>query len=318
MKTIKLNPVEKVEILTLEDNTIDLTSGDNSAVVKRGRPIGKTALAGSILAEHGFSAIVKTTSNGNARTLIMDFGLSEDVAARNAKTLGIDLTQVEAAVLSHGHKDHFGGVLKIASDMDHKAVDFVAHPSAFKPDRLIAFGPDLKIPMESADESAIAKAGFKVVKSQGPLPLFDNQILFLGEIPRKTTFEKGMPNAMCIKDGKEQKDILEDDTAIVMHLEGKGLVVLSGCAHSGIVNTVRYAQAVTGISQVHAIMGGFHLSGPVFEPIIGDTVAALKEMQPAYIIPTHCTGRKAINTFEAEMPDAFILNMAGTTLTFVA
>ena len=316
METITLAPVEKVEIITLEDNTIDLTSGDNSDVVKRGRPVGKTALAGSILAEHGFSAVVNITSKGNTRTLIMDFGLSEDVAARNAKTLGVDLTQVEVAVLSHGHKDHFGGVLKVASDMGNKSIDFVAHPSAFKPGRLIAFGPDIKIPMESADESEIQKAGFKIVKSEGPLSLFDKQVLFLGEIPRKTAFEKGMPNAMCIKDGKEQKDILEDDTAIVMHLGGKGLVVLSGCAHSGIVNTVQYAQAVTGISQVHAIMGGFHLSGPVFEPIIGDTIAALKKIQPAHIIPTHCTGRKAINSFEAEMPGAFILNMSGTTLTF--
>ncbi len=102
-----------------------------------------------------------------------------------------------------------------------------------------------------------------------------------------------------------------------MNVKGKGLVILSGCAHSGIVNTVLYAREVTGVEQVHVVMGGFHLSGPSsshYQPNHGGA----EEDQPAYIIPTHCTGRKAIMEMEKEMKDAFILNMSGTKLTFVA
>ena len=103
-----------------------------------------------------------------------------------------------------------------------------------------------------------------------------------------------------------------------MHLKGKGLVVLSGCAHAGIVNTVNYAREVTGIDKVHTVMGGFHLSGVLFEGIIDRTVAEMKKINPDFIIPCHCTGRKAIMEFEKAMPGKFILNMSGTKMTFVA
>lgn len=101
-----------------------------------------------------------------------------------------------------------------------------------------------------------------------------------------------------------------------MHVKGKGLVVLTGCAHAGAVNTVHHAIRTTGIDQVYAVMGGFHLSGPLFEPIIGKTTEEMKKFDPKYIIPCHCTGRKAVMHMEREMPDKFILNMAGTKLTF--
>ena len=120
------------------------------------------------------------------------------------------------------------------------------------------------------------------------------------------------------ENGVEKWDPLEDDTSIVMNLKGKGLIVLSGCAHSGIVNTVHHAIDVTGVDKIHAVIGGFHLSGPGFEPIIGRTTEELKKLEPAYIIPTHCTGRKAIMYIEKEMPDRFMLNMSGTKLTFSA
>lgn len=103
-----------------------------------------------------------------------------------------------------------------------------------------------------------------------------------------------------------------------MNLGSKGLVVLSGCAHSGIINTAEYAREVTGINKVHVIMGGFHLTGPAFEPIIDDTVKSMKQIGPDYVIPTHCTGRKAILAIEKAMPSQFLANMSGTKLTFMA
>jgi len=118
--------------------------------------------------------------------------------------------------------------------------------------------------------------------------------------------------------GTEKFDPIEDDSAVVAHVKGKGLVVLSGCAHSGIVNTVAYARDVTGVDPVYAVMGGFHLTGPDFEPIIGKTTEALKAVNPRYIVPTHCTGRKAAMHIEREMPDRFLLNMSGTRMIFAS
>ena len=118
--------------------------------------------------------------------------------------------------------------------------------------------------------------------------------------------------------GQEKQDPFLDDTGVAFHVKGKGLVVLTGCAHSGIVNTVTYARRITGISEVMAIMGGFHLSGADFDQVIAPTVAGLKAMNPLYVIPTHCTGRYAMMHVEKEMPDAFLLNMVGTKLTFAA
>ena len=142
--------------------------------------------------------------------------------------------------------------------------------------------------------------------------------MFLGEISRRTIFEKGLPYAFYEEKGQKVWDPTEDDTALVMNLGSKGLVVLSGCAHSGIINTVEYAREITGINEVHVIMGGFHLTGPAFEPIIDDTVESIKKIGPEYVIPTHCTGRKAILAIEKAMPSQFLVNMSGTKLTFVA
>lgn len=286
-------------------------------MVRRAAPLKGNEFSNSILAEHGFSALVKTYNDEITRAMIFDFGLSEDVAMRNAKALNLDLGGIEAAALSHGHIDHFGGIIKLGESVGKKNIELVAHPSVFKSNRFILPFKDFKIIMPAPEESKIRNAGFNVFKTEKPYFLLDNEVLFLGEIPRTTSFERGMPNAFFEDKGEYQPDLIEDDTAIAMHLQGKGLIVLSGCAHSGIVNTVRYAQQITGIQKVHAVMGGFHLSGPLFEPIIGETVNALKELKPDYIIPTHCTGRKATYEFEREMPEAFILNMAGTTITFV-
>jgi 7,8-dihydropterin-6-yl-methyl-4-(beta-D-ribofuranosyl)aminobenzene 5'-phosphate synthase len=140
-------------------------------------------------------------------------------------------------------------------------------------------------------------------------------ILVTGEVERTTPFEKGLPNATLARAGKEEKDPIRDDQALVIHLREKGLVVVSGCAHAGIINTVVYAKKLTGIEKVHAVIGGFHLSGPVFEPILEKTVEAFGEMKPEMIVPMHCTGWKAIRRFAEAFPDSFVLNSVGSTFS---
>ena len=311
-----LKAVDKVEILTLQDNYIEMTAMDNNAIVTRATPLKEGEIRASIVAEHGFSALVKTTATGKTHTLLFDFGFSESGAAQNAKTLGVDMNEVEAVALSHGHSDHTGGMESLAALIGKSSIPFVVHPAAFKSSRYLKWGEELKINFPKLTRDMIKKTGFDLVESEKPYPLLDNTILFLGEIPHFTDFEKGFPIAHYQKDGKEVWDAIEDDTSLVMNLKDKGLVILSGCAHAGIVNTVRYAMDVTGVEKIHAVMGGFHLSGPFFEGIIGRTTEELQKLHPAYVIPIHCTGRKAIMAIEKQMPEQFILNMAGTKLTF--
>jgi 7,8-dihydropterin-6-yl-methyl-4-(beta-D-ribofuranosyl)aminobenzene 5'-phosphate synthase len=226
---------------------------------------------------------------------------------------------VEAVVLSHGHNDHTGGFEKLTKMLGKKSIPFIVHPMVFRHPRYLKVPvKDMKIFFSPLEREQIAAAGLKLIESTLPIAILDGTVLFLGEIPHKTDFEKGFPAAHYQEDGQEKWDPIEDDTSIVMHLQGKGLVILSGCAHAGIVNTVNYAKEVTGIDKVHAVMGGFHLSGMLFEGIIGRTVAEMEKINPDYIIPCHCTGRKAIMEFEKVMPGKFILNMSGTKMTFVS
>ena len=146
--------------------------------------------------------------------------------------------------------------------------------------------------------------------------LLGDCVLFSGEIPKHTEFEKGFPRMYFDDDGETKWDPIEEDSAIVANVKGKGLVVLSGCAHAGIINTVKYGQQLTGVDNVFVVMGGFHLTGADFEPIIEPTTEALKAFNPQYIVPTHCTGRKAVMHLEKEMPDRFLLNMSGTKMVF--
>jgi 7,8-dihydropterin-6-yl-methyl-4-(beta-D-ribofuranosyl)aminobenzene 5'-phosphate synthase len=316
MAQVQLNAVDKVEILTLQDNYIEMTAMDGSAIITRAAPLKAGEIRASIFAEHGFSALVKTTAEDETHTLLFDFGFSEGGAAQNAATLGVDMTKVEAVALSHGHSDHTGGMEKLTALIGKKNIPLIVHPAVFKSPRYLKYGEEVKINFPKLTLEMVKQAGLSVIETEKPYALLENTVLFLGEIPRSTDFEKGFPIAYCQKDGVEVWDAIEDDTSIVMNLKDKGLVILSGCAHAGIVNTARYAMAVTGIEKVHAVMGGFHLSGPFFESIIDRTSQELQKLNPAYVIPTHCTGRKAIMAMEKQMPNQFILNMAGTKLTF--
>jgi 7,8-dihydropterin-6-yl-methyl-4-(beta-D-ribofuranosyl)aminobenzene 5'-phosphate synthase len=270
----------------------------------------------SILAEHGFSAMVTVTADEMSRSLLFDFGFSAQGAAYNADALGLDLTTVEAMVLSHGHMDHFGGFEQLAERVGKKGIELVVHPTAFRTSRYIKVTEEIKIGLPALKRERFENAGISLVESKEPRMLLDECVLFLGEIPKQTEFEKGFPRMYYDEDGQTKWDPIEDDSAIVANVKRKGLVVLSGCAHSGIINTVKYAREVSGIDSVFVVMGGFHLTGADFEPIIEPTTEALKTFNPQYVVPTHCTGRKAVMHLEKEMPDRFLLNMSGTKMVF--
>jgi 7,8-dihydropterin-6-yl-methyl-4-(beta-D-ribofuranosyl)aminobenzene 5'-phosphate synthase len=144
----------------------------------------------------------------------------------------------------------------------------------------------------------------------------EDMMLVSGEIPRVTDFEKGLPISYVEIEGKLEKDpLIMDDMAVAFNVRGKGLVVISGCAHAGIINTLRYLTELTG-TKIYAVLGGFHLTGKAFEPIIDRTIAELRLFDPSIVVPSHCTGWKAITRIAQEFPDRYIHNTVGTTYFF--
>jgi 7,8-dihydropterin-6-yl-methyl-4-(beta-D-ribofuranosyl)aminobenzene 5'-phosphate synthase len=303
---ISMQPVDRVDILTLQDNYIDILARDNSDVISRAVPLEGMEVKNSILAEHGFSAMITTSTGETSRSLLFDFGFSPHGAAMNAKTLKADLARVEIMALSHGHLDHVGGIQQ------------VIHPEVFRDPRYMKITEDLKVFFPPFTRQNAEDAQVSLIETAAPYPMLDSQALFLSQIESTTEFEKGAPSLWYEKDGIEQPDTFEDDTALAFVVKDKGLVVLSGCAHSGIVNTVDYAKKITGVDEVYAVMGGFHLSGPDQAPVVRPTIEALTKIDPAWIVPTHCTGRDAIQKIESAFGKGFVLNMAGTRLTFAA
>ncbi len=190
----------------------------------------------------------------------------------------------------------------------------VLHPGVWNK-RRIAIPGILEIELPSPSRRALVDAGFDIIEREQPSLLFNSSVLITGEVDRLTSFEHGMPFHEARLGGTWAPDpLIVDDQALVVHVRGHGLVVLTGCGHAGIVNIIRYARRLTGVSQVAAVVGGFHLSGPAFEPIIDSTVDALAELAPEVIIPAHCTGWRAAHALATRMPDAFIPNSVGSRM----
>lgn len=312
---VQLKEVNRVEILTLMDNYVDVLLRSTDVVTRP--PLAKDLdlPTDTLLAEHGLSMLVTAYQGKEKHTVLFDTGHSPVGVLHNIDFLEVDLDEVEALVLSHGHMDHTGS-LSIVLDRIAKPIPLVVHPDAFVSPRYFGLddGRKLQFPATLV-KTDLEDRKVELVVSKTPTLLAHDLVAVTGEVERVTEFEKGLPNAVLERNGKLEKDPIADDQSLILSLKGKGLVVLSGCAHAGIINTILHAQKITGIRKIHAVIGGFHLSGPSFEPIIEETIRELKEMEPAVIVPMHCTGWKAIERFSQEFPASFILNSVGSRFT---
>lgn len=310
MNTTLLSPVDHLEVTILADNYTDMLMIQDTPVCRRPKFLPPQTL----LAEHGFSCILKVRTGSDEQTVLMDGGVNPICILHNAALLNIGLNSIGAIVLSHGHPDHFLGFPGIIEERSTK-IPFMVHPDAFLERRLNnpATGP---LPLPRLEKDLLITGGIVPVISRHSDVLADGQILMTGEIERIIPFEKGFPGAEAKIDGKWVVDPFRDDQGLVILVKGKGLVIISGCAHAGIINTIEYAKKITGIDKIHAVLGGFHLTGPMFEPIIQPTIDEMKRINPDYVIPMHCTGWNTITRFINEMPDKCILNTVGTTYTF--
>jgi 7,8-dihydropterin-6-yl-methyl-4-(beta-D-ribofuranosyl)aminobenzene 5'-phosphate synthase len=156
-------------------------------------------------------------------------------------------------------------------------------------------------------------AGFDVVEEGHPSFLFDRSVLVTGEVPRTTGYEPGFPVQQAWLDGRWQPDpLVLDDQALIVDIKEKGLLVITGCGHAGVVNICRYARRLTGDRPLYAVMGGFHLNGPLFEPLIPQVLNDLVDLDPRVVVPAHCTGWRAQHAMGARLGDAFVPNTVGT------
>ena len=324
---ITLEPVDEVVITTLVDNVYDaLLTGDErttrapfAAGTARAPQFEAGATTVGLMAEHGFSALVTVRRGAGETTILFDTGLSPDAMVVNADRLGVDLSAIQAVVLSHGHFDHAGGLAGLAGKRGVRALPMVVHPGIWTRRRLAVPGREPS-ELPTLSKQALTSEGLEVIERREPSLLVDGCVLITGEVDRTTDFEHGMPPAHQAWTGTSwQPDpLILDDQALVVHVRGQGLMVLTGCAHAGAVNIARHAQRLTGVAELHALVGGLHLGGPAFEPIIGQTVTALADLQPALVVPGHCTGWRAQHALAAALPDAWVAGSSGSSFRLAA
>jgi 7,8-dihydropterin-6-yl-methyl-4-(beta-D-ribofuranosyl)aminobenzene 5'-phosphate synthase len=327
---VRLEPVDEVQILTICDNTIDiflLDEGPARRLLSSDGPPPSTLptdtmLEGEVvdgpLAQHGFSALVTVRRGESSHTVLFDTGITPDGCVENLRRIGRDLGGIEAIICSHGHFDHTAGLSGLASRLGHRNLPVVIHPEFWTRRRLAIPG---RTPLETPTTSrrALEDVGFTIVEQQRPSFLLDGALLVTGEVDRTTDFEQGFLIHQAFRDGAWVPDpLVLDDQALIVNVAGKGLVVLTGCGHAGIVNICRYAQRLTGEQRLHAVLGGFHLNGPLFEPLIPLTLDALEQLAPDVLVPAHCTGWRAVHAIAARFPQQFIQNSVGTTFQLKA
>jgi 7,8-dihydropterin-6-yl-methyl-4-(beta-D-ribofuranosyl)aminobenzene 5'-phosphate synthase len=312
---VPLKAVDRVEVLTVIDNYVDVLLTSTDTVKRPPLTRGGDIPTVSFLAEHGLSLLVTVFEGKAKHSILFDTGYGQTGVPHNLQQLEVNLEEIEAIVLSHGHMDHTGSLYEVLDKMA-KPIPLVLHPDAFLTPRYFAQedGKNLLFP-QPLTRAKLKERKVPLRESRKPMLLANDMIMVTGEVERVTAFEKGLPNALVERNGQIEKDPIPDDQALVMNLKRKGLVVISGCSHAGIINTALYANRITGLNKIHAILGGFHLSGSFFEQIIEDTIKELEKIKPEVLVPMHCTGWKAIQRFSEEFPDSFVLNSVGSKIT---
>ena len=314
----ELRKLDSLEIIAVADNSFSAWTDPERKDVKRfhkwvgddeddDKPL---PLAGAGLCLH-----IRATVDNETHTILYDAAESHKTMENNIAALGLNLAEIDAVVLSHGHWDHFGGLLWAIDSIGKKDLPVYLHPLMF-----LKRGLEVKTPegtkinemrlMPSADE--IAKKGGIAIASKEPLLIVNRMLLRTGEVPRVTAHEEGMVGHKVFMNGQWKDDsAVIDDVSIVANMKDKGLVIISGCSHAGIINIIKEAQLLTGENRIHAVIGGLHLAGRVTKDTMHETVKILKGIRPKLLVPCHCTGWRARHMMSGEMPDEYVEGSVG-------
>ncbi len=316
-----LQAVERLDIQVLVDNVTDSLSSTPAFVTREWailRRQGMRIMSGGSLccANHGLSLVITAHGLNGPRTILFDGGPVDYAVERNGVRLGIDFGSIGAAMLSHGHWDHAGGIPRalemIGQANGGQGVPLYLHPGMFRPRGSLQ--PDGGVlPMDPIPSPAEwALLGAEPVVIDTATTCLDDTFFVSGEIPRNTTYERGVAGQVCRPaDGApwQPDPLLIDERFLAVHVRDKGLVVFSACSHAGIVNVLHHAREVFPDVKLHAAMGGFHLAGPT-EAIIPETVRDLAQFELDLIIPAHCTGWRALHALERAFGETIVVPSA--------
>ncbi len=313
--------MQSLEVISLVDNVIDQMSQVTSAsVIRAARWVQRRAFnPHELLAVHGLALLVRLTVDNETHTVLYDTGGSGEVILRNARTLGVEINDIEGIALSHGHGDHTGGLIGVLKKID-QPVQVYLHPRSSMKRRVTykttSCVRSREIPTLFTIEEIIASGGEPVVIEK-PKLLVENTMLLSGEIPRKTSYEKGFIGHQILIDGEWQDDQqVIDDRFAAIKVRDEGVVVLTGCSHAGIINILTEAVRLTGESRILGVIGGLHLVGPSNEPRITPTIRDLKQFNPSLIVPCHCTGWRARCAIAEQFGGSFANNGIGNLYRF--
>lgn len=325
----KFDSVTGFSVTALVDNMTDMLLKSTDEVKRYTQESGDP-----LLAEHGLSFLIEFEEP--KMKILMDAGFTEVTLMENIDRMGIDPTAIDQIVLTHGHPDHIMSMSKVIKEiagipkpqnwnektenadielwMDKQKVPVVCHSAAFR-ERWKVFPDGKKYGPMITPINAWEAIGAKMVVSDEPYKLTEG-CWTTGGVPRKTFEKSGTPEIFAYRDKEGfHRDFVDDDLAVVVNVQGKGLVIISGCAHSGIINTINQAKEISGVNKVFGIIGGFHLISSTAEEI-QKTIDEVKVLNPHIIVPTHCTGFPAILQFATQMPETFVLGVVGTTYKF--
>jgi len=318
MEQATLQPVDEADVTVVVDTFVDILLA-GSEVARRAPLVYDWSERDPLRAEHGYALLLSIRQGDRRQSLLYDAGLGRDTAVYNMDVLEIRPADLRAVVLSHGHADHHAGLEGVLRRLGRPGMPVVLHPDAWR-ERRIVFPTGTEMFMPPPTRADLEAEGVQVVEERGPSLLLDGAVLVSGQTERVTDFEKGFPlqQARTEGGGWEPDPWIWDDQSVIVDVRDKGLVVLSACSHSGAVNVLRNARRVTGQDKVHAFVGGLHLTGGSFEPIIAPTIAQISAIGPDWLVPGHCTGWRATHELARALPDAYVQTSVGTTLHFGA
>jgi 7,8-dihydropterin-6-yl-methyl-4-(beta-D-ribofuranosyl)aminobenzene 5'-phosphate synthase len=313
---VNLIPVDSADVTILDDNYCDLLLAGSEIAVRP--PIRWDSFTStSFRAEHGYALLLTVRRNGDSASILYDAGLGRDTVQYNMDVLGLSVGDLRAVALSHGHADHHGGLEGMIRRIGRRGMPLLLHPDVWR-ERKIVFPTGVEMHMPPPSYNDLEREGVQIIEERGPSLVLDGTVLITGQVERVTDFELGFPFQQARNsEGKWEQDVwVWDDQAVVCHVNGKGLLVLTSCSHAGVINVLLHARRLTGIDPIYGLVGGMHLTGGLMEPLIQRTLAELATIAPSVVVPGHCTGWKATHELSRQMPGAYIQSSVGTRLHF--
>jgi 7,8-dihydropterin-6-yl-methyl-4-(beta-D-ribofuranosyl)aminobenzene 5'-phosphate synthase len=312
---VSLPEVERVSVTTVVDNYIDSLLRDRPQARRFSSMVARKMT--DLRAEHGLAHLVEVTRGTTTTRVGFDFGQTHDSLNHNTRELGLDPGRLDAIALSHGHRDHFGGLmgyLHAYRRFMRKDLVFYAGEDHFLPRFQVRDGDHVYT--GRLDRREIERYDVRVEVVKEPRAIAEG-VLLSGEMHAQEPFEPIPTNLQVERDGVVGPDTFLGEQALLVNVRGRGLVVITSCSHRGIVGICRNAVRITGVPKIHAVIGGFHLSG-LSEERVTRVVDAFEQLGLDHVVPQHCTGIEAIATLYHRLPRQIVLSSVGTTFTFAA